>query len=145
MSTRCLIGIQRGNRVQYSYCHHDGYLDWVGKVLTKCYDTEPKITELLSFGDMPSLGARLELNPHYSGRLDDIENSGCEFYERDRGERGTYLHRPEVDADKYDFRCQSDADYIYLFKDNEWYVLTAYAEDFEKVSDLLAKRNKEDN
>lgn len=141
MSTRSLIGIQRGNKVQYSYCHHDGYLDWVGKVLTKCYDTEPKITELLSFGDMSSLGAMLNFNPNYSGRLDDIENSGCEFYERDRGERGTYLHRPEVDVDKYDFRCQSDADYIYLFKDNEWYVLSAYADDFAKVKDLLEKKS----
>jgi len=143
MSTRCLIGIQRGNKVQYSYCHHDGYLDWVGKVLVNYYDTEPKITELLSFGDMSCLGAMLDINSHFSGSLDDIEASSCEFYERDRGERGAYLHRPEVDADKYDFRCQSDADYIYLFKDNEWYVLTAYADDFVKVKELLEKKSHE--
>jgi len=128
MSTRCLIGIQRGNKVQYSYCHHDGYLDWVGKVLVNYYNTEPKITELLSFGDMSCL---------------EKTTDECEFYERDRGERGAYLHRPEVDADKYDFRCQSDADYIYLFKDNEWYVLSAYADDFEKVKDLLEKKSHE--
>ncbi len=69
----------------------------------------------------------------------------CEFYERDRGERGTYLHRPEVDADKYDFRCQSDADYIYLFKDNEWYVLKWNKDAFVKVTDMLTDYNKEDN
>lgn len=143
MSTRSLIGIQRGNKVQYSYCHHDGYLDWVGKVLVKCYDTEPKITELLSFGDMSSLGAMLNFNPNYSGRVDDIENSGCEFYERDRGERG--CHRPEVNVDNYNFNLQSDAEYIYLFKDNEWYVRKWYRDDFVKVTDLLTDYNKEDN
>ncbi len=130
MSTRCLIGIQRGNKVQYSYCHHDGYPEWVGKVLVNYYNTEPKITELLSFGDMSCL---------------EKTTDECEFYERDRGERGTYLHRPEVDADKYDFRCQSDADYIYLFKDNEWYVLKWNRDAFVKVTDMLTDYNKEDN
>ena len=34
MSTRSLIGIQNAdNTIEYIYCHHDGYLDWVGKKL----------------------------------------------------------------------------------------------------------------
>jgi hypothetical protein len=95
MSTRALIGIQRGNKVQYSYCHHDGYPEWVGKVLVNYYKDEPIITELLSFGDMSVLENTLDR---------------CEFYERDRGERG--CHRPEVNIDNYNFNLQSDADYI---------------------------------
>ena len=107
MSTRALIGIQRGNKVQYSYCHHDGYY-WkpgVGYTLVNYYNNEPIITELLSFGDMSSL----------ENALDE-----CEFYERDRGERG--CHRPEVDISDYNFNLQGDAEYIYLFKDSVWYV-----------------------
>ena len=120
MSTRCLIGIQRGNKVQYSYCHHDGYIVWVGKTLVNHYDTEPKITGLLSFGDMSCLA----------------ENTDeCIFYERDRGERG--CHRPEVNIDKYNFDLQDDVEYIYLFKDSVWYVRKWAKDTFVKVIDLL--------
>ncbi len=123
MSTRCLIGIQRGNKVQYSYCHFDGYY-WdpgVGYTLVNYYKDEPIITELLSFGDMSDLGNTLDT---------------CVFYERDRGERG--CHRPEVNVDNYNFNLQSDADYIYLFKDNEWYVREWNKDTFVKLSELLA-------
>ncbi len=34
MSTRCLIGRKvDNNKVEYIYCHHDGYLDGVGETL----------------------------------------------------------------------------------------------------------------
>ncbi len=123
MSTRALIGIQRGNKVQYSYCHFDGYY-WdpgVGYTLFSHYNSEPIITELLSFGDMSDLGNTL---------------ATCVFYERDRGERG--CHRPEVNIDSYNFNLQSDASYIYLFKDNEWYVRKWNKDTFVKLSELLA-------
>ena len=122
MSTRGLIGIQRGNKVQYSYVHHDSYIKkpGVGYTLVTYYDTEPKITELLSFGDMSCLA----------------ENTDeCIFYERDRGERG--CHRPEVNVDNYNFDLQDDVEYIYLFKDNIWYVRKWAKDTFVKVIDLL--------
>ena len=127
MSTRALIGIQRGNKVQYSYCHHDGYY-WkpgVGYTLVNYYNNEPIITELLSFGDMSSL----------ENTLDE-----CEFYERDRGERG--CHRPEVDISDYNFNLQGDAEYIYLFKDGEWYVQKWNKDIFIKVTNLLIDKNE---
>lgn len=127
MSTRALIGIQRGNKVQYSYCHHDGYY-WkpgVGYTLVNYYNNEPIITELLSFGDMSSL----------ENTLDE-----CEFYERDRGERG--CHRPEVDISDYNFNLQGDAEYIYLFKDEEWYVQKWNKDVFIKVTNLLIDKNE---
>ena len=127
MSTRALIGIQRGNKVQYSYCHHDGYY-WkpgVGYTLVNYYDNEPIITELLSFGDMSSL----------ENTLDE-----CEFYERDRGERG--CHRPEVDISDYNFNLQGDAEYIYLFKDGEWYVQKWNKDIFIKVTNLLIEKKE---
>ena len=127
MSTRALIGIQRGNKVQYSYCHHDGYY-WkpgVGYTLVNYYNNEPIVTELLSFGDMSSL----------ENTLDE-----CEFYERDRGERG--CHRPEVDILDYNFNLQGDAEYIYLFKDGEWYVQKWNKDIFIKVANLLIEKNE---
>ena len=127
MSTRALIGIQRGNKVQYSYCHHDAYY-WkpgVGYTLVNYYDNEPIITELLSFGDMSSLENTLDK---------------CEFYERDRGERG--CHRPEVDISDYNFNLQGDAEYIYLFKDGEWYVQKWNKDIFIKVANLLIEKNE---
>ena len=127
MSTRALIGIQRGNKVQYSYCHHDGYY-WkpgVGYTLVNYYNNEPIITELLSFGDMSSL----------ENTLDE-----CEFYEWDRGERG--CHRSEVDISDYNFNLQGDVGYIYLFKDDVWYVRKWNEDKFIKVNDLLGGKNE---
>ena len=127
MSTRALIGIQRGNKVKYSYCHHDGY-SWkpgVGYTLVNYYNNEPIVTELLSFGDMSSL----------ENTLDE-----CEFYERDRGERG--CHRAEVDISDYNFNLQGDAEYIYLFKDGEWYVQKWNKDIFIKVANLLIEKNE---
>ena len=57
MSTRSLIGIQNANNtVEYIYCHHDGYLEWVGNKLITHYKNEETIRELLALGDLSSLG-----------------------------------------------------------------------------------------
>ena len=64
MSTRSLIGIQNAdNTIEYIYCHHDGYLDWVGKKLISHYKNEETIRELLALGDISSLGNKPVSSP----------------------------------------------------------------------------------
>ena len=74
--------------------------------------------------------------------MSSLENTldECEFYERDRGERG--CHRPEVDISDYNFNLQGDAEYIYLFKDGEWYVQKWNKDIFIKVTNLLIEKNE---
>ena len=47
MSTRSLIGLKRGGKVQYVYCHFDGYFEHNGVILYECYNTEEKVKELI--------------------------------------------------------------------------------------------------
>lgn len=57
MSTRSTISIQRDDgTIDSIYCHHDGYPEGNGKILLKHYDTEEKVKDLISLGDISFLG-----------------------------------------------------------------------------------------
>lgn len=57
MSTRCLIGRKiKDNKVEYIYCHHDGYLDGVGEILKTYYTNDDVIDKLMALGDLSALG-----------------------------------------------------------------------------------------
>lgn len=61
MSTNALIGIEeKDGSVKTIYCHFDGYLTWVGRILLESYNTEDRVRELLSLGDISSLGESTE-------------------------------------------------------------------------------------
>lgn len=56
MSTRCRIAIERDDKFESIYCHHDGYLSWVGKILQENYTEPSKVQALMELGDISSLG-----------------------------------------------------------------------------------------
>ena len=64
------------------YCHYEGYPEFNGRLLKDHYTTSDKVDELLSLGDLSSLGERIGkkhcFNEHQVGE--------CTFYGRDRGE-----------------------------------------------------------
>lgn len=61
MSTNALIGLQeKDGSIKTIYCHWDGYLAWVGHILLESYNTEDRVRELLSLGDISSLGESTE-------------------------------------------------------------------------------------
>ena len=63
MSTRCLIGRKiDNNKVEYIYCHHDGYLDGVGETLKTYYTDNDIINKLMALGDLSALGKIAESN-----------------------------------------------------------------------------------
>ena len=58
MSTRSAIGILHDDgSVESIYCHHDGYLSGVGATLNKYYSSKESILNLMSHGDVRSLGS----------------------------------------------------------------------------------------
>lgn len=68
MSTRCEIGIiSRDKNVKVSYCHHDGYLEYTGKILNKHYQDVKTIEKLISKGDMSVLESTIEESRFYNG------------------------------------------------------------------------------
>lgn len=101
MSTRCFVGVMKGDKCTAVYVHHDGYLSGVGADLLE-YDTQADVEELISHGDRSSLEG-----DYYSERGEDW---------------------PDVKPKVYDsfeefFEACDDCwgEYYYIFKDGKWY------------------------
>ena len=105
MATRSFIGIQNPDgTVTGVYCHHDGYLDGVGKILQENYTTVDAVQALVDLGSLSSLGEDLDVT---------------QAYHRDRGESldvSTYgsLGRLRFGDGGYE--------YLYVFTPEGWIV-----------------------
>ena len=130
MSTRSRISIINSDgKVRSIYCHHDGYLDYVGKKLVDFYDNEKVINELLDLGDLSSLGNNPVSDKQYWKRQSNpfefqYNEEFCIAY-RDRG---------ETDVDAKEFNSFDEfkevfpylqEEYNYVFMNGKWY----YCED----------------
>lgn len=117
MATRSRIGIKRPDgTVKSIYCHFDGYPEGVGKVLLENYQSEEKITQLISLGDLSSLGAEIGEKTDFMNPKD----GQCVAYMRDRGEEGCgaiceFTESSYTKPDKL-------IDYKYLWKDGSWFI-----------------------
>jgi hypothetical protein len=108
MSTRSRIAIENQNgSVTSIYCHFDGYISGVGKLLKEYYTTQAKVEALIELGDISSL---------------DMTPSSTTAYHRDRNED---LHKTSYLCveDLFDLGFQSGEEYVYCFtKNNIWLV-----------------------
>lgn len=118
MSTRSFIARRTTDGYEGVYCHFDGYVDFNGAVLSKYYRDPETVAELLSLGDMSSLGERVGEKHTFFER----DSGATTYYGRDRGEDG-----PQI-ATK---RCASlqelmgiaesvGCEYFYLFHNRQW-------------------------
>lgn len=96
------------------YCHSDGYPEGVLKILKGHYTSEAKVRELMTLGDISSLGKDIGV-PH---NFDDGNFDVCRSYSRDRGESDTeakaYLNLAAFLAAEY------GQPYSYLFSNGQW-------------------------
>ena len=124
MSTRSLICIQKGNEIDSKYCHWDGYPSNNGVLLFENYKEEHEVEELLVNDEyISSLGDTVETTK-YGGEQNN------QSYSREDNIQ-LFLEEDLInDAEN----CW--ADYIYLFKNGEWYVAECY-EDTKKVGFVL--------
>lgn len=136
MSTRSAIGIMHGDNCKAIYCHSDGYLTYVGKVLLENYDST-KANFLVAQGDCSMLGKEIGEKIDFNDRMvydtDNIANQ-CRFYKRDRDETGvdfkTFFNDQELFAG-------IDAEYFYVMKDGVWFVSQGDA--WEVLSEALER------
>ena len=108
MSTRSRIAIENQNgSVTSIYCHFDGYISGVGKLLKEYYTTQAKVEALIELGDISAL---------------DMTPSSTIAYHRDRNEdlcKTSYL----CVEDLFELGFQSGEEYVYCFtKNNIWLV-----------------------
>lgn len=120
MSTRSEILIENKDKsISSIYCHSDGYLEHNGHILNNHYNSYELASSIINQNDCSSLGETIE---------------GSRFYNTWRNE--------DTKAKKFDseyhfmkeFGDNIFAEYIYLFKDDAWY-----------VSELKFIDNPEDN
>ena len=129
MATRSYIGIYNSdsNTVDYIYCHFDGFLDYVGRILVNYYTDAARVRQLIALGGISSIGADPTVQPKVSdkGYRDAIVTSNEQgvplevvAYHRDRGE--------ELDTRTCTLPEYNEQDgmvsYTYLFKDGVWQV-----------------------
>jgi hypothetical protein len=78
MSTRCLIAYQKeSGEVESVYCHFDGYISGVGKMLVEHYGSETKIQKLISGGDFRSLQENISDIEYYDDASTVSRNEYC--------------------------------------------------------------------
>ena len=147
MATRSVIAKldSKTKKIKAVYCHNDGYLKHVGTILDSHYQDESKVDELLKHGDLSSLGNNICEKINW----DDFElahyNQQCMFYVRDRGEKRKPAAILEDDIALVEFANEDcDAQFIYLYAYNAWYVYD-YSKDnqFVELDDVLSKVYKD--
>ena len=111
MATRSRIGLQLSDGSILSvYHHHDGYPEWLGRILTTHYNTKDKVTELIDGGDMSSCWT----DTVWGEDRTDGQKYGPETYAA-RGE----CCPPRLDSHWGDF-INNGEEYGYIFKNGEW-------------------------
>ena len=134
MATRARIGIALPNGNASSiYSHWDNYPDYNGAILLLYYNSEDKVRELLSHGDMSSLGVKTGGDvPHefYSREHNSIGfPSVCTFYHRDRGDNLC----PAIEMTRQEMIHQEQ--FSYLWKDGKWWYSGCDANRFYPLGD----------
>lgn len=137
MSTHAEIGIMHGEKCKSIYLHSDGYLEYAGNVLLNHYDST-KAQFLVAQGDCSMLGKDIGEKIDFGDRLEYDENSvakQCRFYKRDRDDSGVDF---KVSFSLGELLDNVDAHYVYIMKDNVWYVSLGGGP-LQVLSEVLAK------
>lgn len=144
MSTHASIAkLEKDGTVTSIYCHFDGDINTVGRILFDNYKKEEEVDKLLSMGDASSLGASIDppeavarfgFSPIFSKEFDalpqtererlkeDLYNfEHCTFYMRDRDEDTP----PQKYSSIREWFETAREEYNYLFDtDGQWKYVT---------------------
>ena len=134
MATRSVIAKLDNKGAKAIYCHSDGYLEHVGRVLDGHYRDESKVDELLAHGDVSSLNENIGEKLPFNDYMLFHEKKQCRFYGRDRGEQHRHFDFLDSELDLIKFAKNScDAEYVYMFAYGCWYVYTIEDNTYEFV------------
>ena len=111
MATRSRIGLLlETGHVLSVYHHWDGYPEWLGVTLKEKFNTYDKIAELIDGGDISCCDSDSDWN------LQEVDLH-VQYY-NDRGDNT----EPRLDTSVEDYlgNPANDAEFAYLFENNEW-------------------------
>lgn len=107
MATRSYILVQNSDQtISGVYCHFDGYINGVGKVLLEHYNDEEKAKKLISKGGFEALQEDFNKIQHYPD--------------------SPILHFKDKTQLLEEAKQNLSIEYFYLFSDGDWLVLDTY-------------------
>jgi hypothetical protein len=116
MGTRSFITIKTDTGFTGIYCHLDGYLEHVGRILRDHYSDPAKLTELIQHGDISSLDREIG-NKH---DFEDPPKGQTTFYGRDRGQNDSGPTSRDTLRRIMNYANQCGCEYFYLFAEGHW-------------------------
>ena len=109
MGTRSRVAVMHGDVCKSVYCHYDGYLDYMGRILQEHYDSA-RANLLVATGDNSGVKPTIEEMNFYKDRgEDDVDFRVAHTFEE-------FLE--QVD------RCGGE--YYYVMRDGVWYAGCLY-------------------
>jgi hypothetical protein len=147
MSTRSSIAIKHGTVIKAVYCHWDGYVDHVGRILHSHYQASPKVNNLIALGDLSSLGPEIGVQHDFDTigmtnaevQAYNIEHgNSCTFFTRDRGENTPFSTYQSCREWINDLNT-AGVEYYYLYDSGTWYVDKGGYNDFKPLDRELER------
>ena len=135
MATRSTISILNADgSVQTVYCHWDGYLEGVGKVLLENYNTREAVEKLISGGAISSLGSYISENKESFDRPKDKDYTVYYSF-RDEDSPAKTFSSLEDYEETHQFE-----EFDYIFSDYMWSVFISDKQDWYDLEYELENR-----
>ena len=104
MSTRSMIAFQDADGACYAvYCHFDGYVSHMGKMLTTYFNDDESAADLINNGELRSIDENKDGNVELEHFEQDFENREIEYYDSMNDMLNAFQN--------------SDREYLYLWND----------------------------
>ena len=104
MSTRSMIAVQDADGACYAvYCHFDGYVSHMGKMLTTYFNSDEKAADLVNEGELRAIDVSAENEVVLEHFEEDFEKREIEYY--------------DTVVDMLNAFQNSDREYLYIWDD----------------------------
>ncbi|ECW2977126.1 TPA_asm: post-segregation killing protein PndC [Salmonella enterica subsp. diarizonae] len=134
MATNCSITVMtKDHKFKTIYCHSDGYPQHAGKILLMHYNSQEKAEELISGGDISSLGERCDKPEGHS--LEHPVKGYTVYYERDSSEENKQARTYHIFAHILN---KEGRDYNYVFDGKKWGCVKLSKNEYIYVDDYCA-------
>lgn len=141
MATNAFIGFKENNSITYIYNHSDGYLEYLGKMLIKHYNSEEKAKALVNLGDVSVVKEKLAPEEGTTHTFDNRQEGVSVFYNRDRGENWDDIQPIRIENTVFENPDYTIV-YIYVYdvKEQAW-LFTRNGKDFENLEEIVNQLN----
>ena len=104
MSTRSMIAVQDADGACYAvYCHFDGYVSHMGKMLTTYFNSDEKAADLVNEGELSAIDVSAENEVVLEHFEEDFDKREIEYY--------------DTVVDMLNAFQNSDREYLYIWDD----------------------------